>query len=208
MTKTGTLRFFAALLVSAMALPGCSKGDGSADKRPQKPVVEQADVTAAPEADEAAEDEVQEGGAAVPSSTEKNIALKLGNQLMMEGKLEEAEAKYRIAAAAGSAEADRMLGKVRMELDARTRFKAAKEKIGLGDYEGAKADLRGIPAASSLRDMANKLDESIDERRNALDRALEDNLKQGLDEAEGEAAAEGAAAAGGEAAEGQDGNEP
>jgi hypothetical protein len=108
----------------------------------------------------------------------------MGNQLLMQGELEKAAAKLEIAAAGGSSEAEKLLAKVRLEIEAKKNITSAKEKMNTGDFEGAKRDLASIPQTSSLRNLADRMAEKIDEKNGNFQNALEAGLQKGLQQME------------------------
>ena len=118
----------------------------------------------------------------VPSPAQTAMALTLANQLMVQGKLEEAEARYKVAAAGGNAEAEKRLVKLRTEISAKALVDSAREKIQYGDYESARVSLRQVPANSMLRKSADALEAQIKEKEAAMQRALEASIQQGLNQ--------------------------
>lgn len=131
----------------------------------------------------------------VPSPAQTAMALSLANQLMIQGKLEEAEVRYKVAAAGGSAEAEKMLVKIRTESAAKASLDSARQKFQYGDYAGARTALRQVPATSMLRKSADALMDQIQEKEAAEQKALEASIQQGLNKADGQAPDEGGAAA-------------
>lgn len=122
----------------------------------------------------------------VPSPAQTAMALSLANQLMLQGKLEEAEVRYKVAAAGGNAEAEKMLVKLRTEITAKSHLDSARQKFQYGDYEGAKTALRQVSSASMLRKSADALQAQIEEKELALQKALEASIQQGLRNAAGD----------------------
>ena len=116
----------------------------------------------------------------VPSAAQTAMALQLANQLMLQGKLEEAEVRYKVAAAGGSSEAEKMLMKLRTEITAKSYLDSAKQKSAYGDYEGALSALSQVPASSMLRKSADALVAQIKEKQEAMQKALEASIQQGL----------------------------
>ena len=108
------------------------------------------------------------------------MALQLANQLMLQGKLEEAEVRYKVAAAGGSSEAEKMLMKLRTEITAKSYLDSAKQKSAYGDYDGALSALSQVPASSMLRKSADALVAQIKEKQEAMQKALEASIQQGL----------------------------
>lgn len=126
----------------------------------------------------------------VPSPAQTAMALSLANQLMLQGKLEEAEVRYKVAAAGGNAEAEKMLVKLRTEITAKGHLDSARQKFQYGDYEGARMALRQVPATSMLHASAEALQTQIQEKEAAMQRALEASIQQGLNKAADDASAQ------------------
>ena len=176
MRKAGAFSVFAASSIAAVLASGCSCSDKGAAPA-ANPQAETIAAPAVPSETQKKEEPI------IPSATDRKMALQLGNQFMMQGKIEEAEEKYKIAAAGGSSEAEKMLLKIRTEKDAKQLMDAAKAKIDLGDYENAIPMLERIPQGSIQKAKADKLIETIKAKKEADERAMEENLRKGMERA-------------------------
>ena len=205
MSKSGVFSILVATSIAAVTAAGCSCSDKGGSAAP-------AETVAQPAAPAPAQEEKKKESI-IPSVTDRKMALQLGHQFMMQGKIEEAEEKYRIAAAGGDPEAEKMLLKIQTEKDAKRLMESANSKIDLGDYDGAKLDLERVARGNSVQKAkAEKLLRTISERKAARERAMEENLRKGMEKAfaaaeEEEPAAEEEAASGAEAAAEQGSNE-
>ena len=175
MIKSATSVFFLAGISAVLSLSGCTNSSDSSKKAAAQP------AAAAPVQKKAP---VEDHRNDVPSATERDMALRMGNQLLMQGELEKAASKLEIAAAGGSSEAEKLLAKVRLEIEAKKNITSAKEKMNTGDFEGAKRDLARIPQTSSLRNLADRMAEKIDEKSGSFQNALEAGLQKGLQQME------------------------
>ena len=199
MRKADAFTLFVASSIALTAAAGCNCS--GKDAKQAAPVVEVKVPPPSPLSD--AKVQVQEAkkerkeAPIIPTVTDRKMALQLGYQLMAQGQVEEAEAKFKIAAAGGSSEAETMLLKIRMEKESKRLMDSAKEKIEFGDYDGAMLVLGSISSDSVQKAKADQLVEEIQRKKAARDQKIEENLRKGMEKAftapdEGEEAEEGA----------------
>lgn len=182
--KFGFTRTLLTSSIVALSLYACSSEKApTSQPQPTEPMAPRPVASAEPAPPTGIQIEKELQYDVVPSSAQTAMALTLANQLMIEGKLEEAEARYKVAAAGGNAEAEKMLVKLRTEITAKEHFDSARQKFQYGDYEGAKVALRQIPSSSMLRKSADTLQSKIQEKETAIQKALEASIQQGLHKA-------------------------
>lgn len=177
MRKADAFTLLVASSIAVTAAAGCNCSGKDADQA--APVVEPSPASLAqPDVKkEKKEDPI------IPSATDRKMALQLGYQLMAQGKIEEAEAKFKIAAAGGSPEAETMLMKIRMEKDAKRQMDSAKQKIEFGDYDGAILELGRIPKDSVQKANADKLKAKIESQMAARKQKMEEELRKSMEKA-------------------------
>ncbi|MDR0965663.1 MAG: hypothetical protein LBM75_04040 [Myxococcales bacterium] len=187
--KLGFTQTLVASSLVVLSLNACTNEPPApaAASKPTAPVALAAPEAAAPESEAPADTKIQIEKELQydvrPTAAQTAMALTLGYQLMSEGKLEEAEARFKVAAAGGNAEAEKTLSTLRNEIGAKGHLDSARQKFQYGDYDGAKNELRMVPQNSMLRKSADTLQTRITEKETALKKALEDNIQKGLNKA-------------------------
>ncbi len=165
------------LLSAALALPlGCSKkGPAQAESEVAEAEEDTSDFGQFKKSKRKKRKKKRTKPSSPPTRQEGLEALEEGRMLIEEAEFVSAERELRIAAAAGVEGGDKMLLRVRAELEAEQIILAAQKKIAARDFAGAKSDLRRVPAGLILSDYARqalqKLDkQEIEARKELIDK--------------------------------------